>query len=221
MKKTTLVATTFTVMLVTFFVVLLYIRRGELSGLELNEIGDFLAGFAAPLAFIWLIAGYVQQGLELEQNTAALKSQQQELKEQVEATKVLASQADRQAKAIEESTLFAQAEARKNAELRAILRQPRFEIVKQSVANSLYSFHLYNHGADVSNVEVIYAGHCIASLIHFDKNNKIFFQLQGPFHNNLEIIIAYVDNEGKHGRQMFSGTTEKLDRISIAYDFPN
>lgn len=30
-----------------------------------NEIGDSLAGFAAPLAFLWLLIGYHQQGAQL------------------------------------------------------------------------------------------------------------------------------------------------------------
>lgn len=29
--------------------------------MSLNEIGDFLAGFVSPVAFIWLVAGYYQQ----------------------------------------------------------------------------------------------------------------------------------------------------------------
>jgi hypothetical protein len=44
-----------------------------------NELGDFAAGFFAPLAFMWLIFGYFLQktqldiqGQELKQNTEAL-----------------------------------------------------------------------------------------------------------------------------------------------------
>lgn len=29
---------------------------------KLNEWGDFIAGFSAPLAFFWLVLGYMQQG---------------------------------------------------------------------------------------------------------------------------------------------------------------
>ncbi len=37
--------------------------------IELNALGDFLAGIFAPVAFFWLILGYVQQGKRLDQNT--------------------------------------------------------------------------------------------------------------------------------------------------------
>lgn len=52
----------------------------EFKALELNEKGDVLAGIFSPLAFIWLIYGYLQQGRELQQNSRALKMQAEELR---------------------------------------------------------------------------------------------------------------------------------------------
>lgn len=57
--------------------------------LELNAMGDFIAGSFAPLAFIWLVFGYLQQGEELKQNTEALKLQAEELKNSVEQQRQL------------------------------------------------------------------------------------------------------------------------------------
>ena len=51
---------------------------------ELNEWGDFIAGFSAPLAFFWLVLGYMQQGDELRHSTKALQLQAEELKNSVE-----------------------------------------------------------------------------------------------------------------------------------------
>ncbi|MGO4608371.1 hypothetical protein AB4142_18720 [Variovorax sp. 2RAF20] len=51
---------------------------------KLNEWGDFIAGFSAPLAFLWLVLGYMQQGEELRHSTQALKLQAEELKNSVE-----------------------------------------------------------------------------------------------------------------------------------------
>lgn len=50
--------------------------------LELHEQGDFLAGFIAPLALVWLVIGYLQQGEELKSNTEALLSQKEEFEVQ-------------------------------------------------------------------------------------------------------------------------------------------
>ena len=51
---------------------------------SLNELGDFLAGICAPIAFFWLILGYMQQAKQLEQNTQALQQQEHALQLQIE-----------------------------------------------------------------------------------------------------------------------------------------
>jgi hypothetical protein len=45
--------------------VLCAIRWAEFGWLGINEIGDFLAGVFGPLALLWVILGYLQQGEEL------------------------------------------------------------------------------------------------------------------------------------------------------------
>jgi hypothetical protein len=72
---------------------------GSLESPEsLNELGDFLAGIFAPIAFFWLILGYIQQGKQLDQNTKALEQQEKalqlqinEMKESVQQQKEIAS----------------------------------------------------------------------------------------------------------------------------------
>lgn len=53
------------------------------DGLRLNDIGDFLSGVVAPLAFIWLVIGYFQQGAELSLNSRSLALQVKEMQESV------------------------------------------------------------------------------------------------------------------------------------------
>lgn len=53
----------------------------------LNELGDFLAGIFAPIAFFWLILGYIQQGKQLDQNTNALEQQEKALQLQIDEMK--------------------------------------------------------------------------------------------------------------------------------------
>lgn len=47
--------------------------------LEPNSLGDFLAGAFAPLAFLWLVLGFLQQGKELRFSGRALTLQSVEL----------------------------------------------------------------------------------------------------------------------------------------------
>ncbi|TFW40123.1 hypothetical protein E4195_01280 [Pseudomonas putida] len=55
----------------------------DLKTMELNEVGDFLAGAFGPLAILWLVLGFFQQGIELRQSTTALKMQAEELRSSV------------------------------------------------------------------------------------------------------------------------------------------
>lgn len=55
--------------------------------LKLNEKGDLLAGVFSPLAFLWLVYGYLQQGQELKLNTKALELQVTELEKSVQSQK--------------------------------------------------------------------------------------------------------------------------------------
>jgi hypothetical protein len=68
-----------------------YVQRGPVLKMTPNELGDALAGAASPLAFLWLVLGYLQQGEELRQNTEALRLQAAELKASVEQQTKLAA----------------------------------------------------------------------------------------------------------------------------------
>ncbi len=68
---------------------LLVARRADALAMKPNEWGDFFAGVFAPLAFLWLVLGYIQQGEELKLSTRALLLQAKELKNSVEQQRAL------------------------------------------------------------------------------------------------------------------------------------
>lgn len=108
MKKTTVTGLLISVVWVGFFAWLLFHKQAALDDMSLKEWGDFFAGVMAPLALVWLVLGYVQQGEELRLNTEALRMQQEELRNQVRETAELAAHAARQAKASEAMASVAQ-----------------------------------------------------------------------------------------------------------------
>jgi hypothetical protein len=59
------------------------------ENLKPNEWADFLAGAFAPLAFLWLVLGFMQQGHELRQSAHALFLQSEELRNSVEQQRAL------------------------------------------------------------------------------------------------------------------------------------
>ncbi|WP_170581199.1 hypothetical protein [Ruegeria arenilitoris] len=76
-----------------FFLGLFFKATSFGNRLDLNELGDFLAGVVGPLALFWLVLGFFQQGKELQNNVAALKLQTQELKASVKQQSEMAKAA--------------------------------------------------------------------------------------------------------------------------------
>lgn len=106
MKRVTWVVSGISVVWIAGLAALIHCRWTELVGMDLNELGDFLAGTMSPLALFWLVAGYRQQGEELKMNTQALidqhevmKLQRAEMAAQVELYKQMVEQATEQAMA--------------------------------------------------------------------------------------------------------------------------
>jgi hypothetical protein len=69
-----------------------------------NEWGDFFAGASAPLAFLWLVIGYFQQGDELSQNTKALEQQEKALQLQVDELRQSVEQQNKSAVALSQQS---------------------------------------------------------------------------------------------------------------------
>lgn len=80
-----------TLVWLALFSCLLYLKWESAASMGLNEWGDFLAGATAPIAFLWLIIGYVLQRRELTLNTNMLSLQRIELERQA---KELAKQSE-------------------------------------------------------------------------------------------------------------------------------
>lgn len=87
----TIIGLSLTIIWMVIIALLFIPRYSEFIELSLNEIGDFFAGIFAPIAFLWLVLGYLQQSHEIRQNTEALKLQVIELQQQVSNTKDIAN----------------------------------------------------------------------------------------------------------------------------------
>jgi len=78
---------------IAFLITALWIAGGAIYAYSMRhaflimtpqEFAEFLAGAFSPLAFLWLIVGYMQQGEELRLNTLALTQQAEELRQSAE-----------------------------------------------------------------------------------------------------------------------------------------
>lgn len=119
-----------------------------------NEFGDFLAGAFSPIAFLWLILGYLQQQRELQQNTRALEIQAEELKNSVEQYKAMVKVANEQLLSDREMLISAKSE--KEAQFKPRIRAP---IISPAMiiggGRFVYNTEIENAGAQAIQVHIL------------------------------------------------------------------
>ena len=146
MDNRTKVGCSLTIGWVLVVLTVVYFRQGDIPGMKLNAWGDFLAGIAAPLALLWVVVGYYQQGEELrlsrEETTRLANSS-------VEQTKALA----RQAEAVEKSVQMTK-EIEERAARPILILVPE----KSGSSGSVFYFFLINGGADISDFRYSHTG---------------------------------------------------------------
>ena len=110
------------------------------QSLKLNELGDFFAGAGGPIVLLWIVIGYFQQ-------SAALRLQQEELKNQVEETKNLVAQSTRQAELMAEEMELIRRGKHQDS-------QPRLAMQRVSSTSGTVSCKITNFGATITDVVV-------------------------------------------------------------------
>lgn len=68
------------------------------ANLRLNELGDFLGGVSSPLAFLWLVLGFFQQGREIRLSNRALHLQAEEMRASIDQQNKLMEHSAQQAR---------------------------------------------------------------------------------------------------------------------------
>ncbi len=162
-----------------------------------NEWGDFLAGTFSPLAFMWLVFGYHQQGEELKQNTEVLRLQADELRNSVE----------QQLKQFDlSSQQFAIFKEKEELEIARINNGalPSFQIwIRSHNSHAGYNVGIQNSGAKVKNVLVRYIK---SDGNEFNFEYPVFNQgqLESLIMTNIELcksdpnfIISFTDGLGR------------------------
>lgn len=128
---------------------LVYWKRATIPCLELNEIGDFLAGVFGPVAFLWLVLGYLQQGRELKLSSEALQLQAAELKNSVDQQKEMVGIAGRQLEAELEKIIH-----EREARAKALLPKFKFTASVPSASDNLHvDFRVENFGSLAENIQ--------------------------------------------------------------------
>ena len=114
-------------------------------------MGDFLAGFFAPLAFFWLILGYLQQGEELQNSTRALQQQAEELRNSVEHQRELVLVTRQQLDSELEVIALAQRDRTEAAKPRFYFEDKGSGMFGAGIGSN---FDVVNKGGNVKNVHI-------------------------------------------------------------------
>lgn len=206
---------------------LLASRWADLKELPLNELGDCLAGIFGPLAILWLVLGFFQQGLELRQNSEALKMQAKELgnsvAEQAMLVKVAQAQLDADREAIEaqkEAVNHERAESHR-------LAQPQFTLQK---GNTSFDGRSIQFGVFIANTGpkqcTAYSAFFEGETMAVHKSSKFGSGERGDFTcafstSSLPLTttlrINFTDANGFPGQQLFnvSVSRDEIDFLKI------
>ncbi|HYE70956.1 MAG TPA: hypothetical protein VD932_05460 [Aquabacterium sp.] len=196
---------------------LVYHRSDTFKGMTLNEIGDFLGGSFGPLAFFWLVLGFFQQGIELRQNSEALRLQVKELENSVQQQKELVAVNHLQAKAamdamqVEKERLDREREQLAKAEAeRLAARMPKFAVdgYVETVRNSYRhaQVNVRNIGGQCTNLvqRTLTGNSVLTSVLRHDE--KCSFSIATLGEGVIvpdEFALQYRDQDGGVGIRFF------------------
>lgn len=176
--------------------VLVYSKRASLPGLELNAIGDFLAGVFGPIAFLWLVLGYLQQGRELKLSSEALQLQAVELKNAVDQQKEMVGIAGRQLEAELEKVFFEREQKRK-----ASLPNIKLSAYVPSSSGSLnVDVNVTNYGSLAENVKGQMSSGAFFSVAVLGGDQKYSFKCKLPIKDaSYDLSLQYDYSDGMKG----------------------
>lgn len=188
-----------------------------------NEWGDFFAGFFAPLAFLWLVLGYLQQGDELQLSTKALQLQAEELKNSVEQQRELVEVTRQQLNA-ERDALTLDIQARKEAAKPMFVFKNEGGSFSENECN--FNISIGNAGSTVTQVKGTLE---IEGIPTYEFFNYVMFVSGGNATTRLSIpirfpenpailTVTYLDSFGQFGRSIYS-VSKQDDTLSSMLNF--
>lgn len=167
----------FYILFVIVYTLLFKKSSGENVLLASNELGDFLAGVFAPLAFLFLYLGYKQQGQELKQNTRALRLQADELRENVRVQNEIMK-------------IQQQEQDAKHFSVQPILKYGSCSIEVNHRQDNIYNEHGENVDVGDSYLEVV-----ISFEIHCQVNSAYRINVINALDNSIEDQIVKIDQD--------------------------
>jgi len=179
-------------------------RWSDILSLPPNEVGDLLAGFCSPLAFLWLVLGFLQQGQELRASVRALELQGEELRNSVEQQRQLVEVA-------REEMNFQMRRIAHDDEVENQKSRPIIELTCQgnasgrSSASRTHLFRVSNFGKEVRKFEVKEQGaaNALGTRPMFGHGNPVDFEVDLPVEGigQKTLRLGYLDDRGRESAE--------------------
>ena len=171
--------------------------------LKPNEFAEFLAGVFAPLAFLWLVLGFRQQGDELQNSARALWLQGEELRNSVEQQRQLVEVSREQLAAEFGKREREEAEAERAAQPRLLLGPSGGTF---SGTSQRLRFPLTNAGPSCINLEVLIDGKTSTKKSVFAPSDRVELTISygTPAEvRPVKVLVIYDDTRGHRRAQAF------------------
>ncbi|EIL88778.1 hypothetical protein UU9_11060 [Rhodanobacter fulvus Jip2] len=171
---------------------------------ELDAWGDYFSGLFAPLAFLWLVIGYMQQGEELKHSTEALRLQAEELRNSVEQQSQLVA-VTREQFQNEYEALQDERELRREAARPRFVPQHSGTVVSSGVTT--YKLKIVNIGNTATRFRLAF-GDAIEVPKHHNlavvaRDEVIVIELRFVLTAVSQGVIRYIDADGLPGEVKF------------------
>ena len=191
------------------------------SAMKPNEWGDFFAGFFAPLAFLWLVLGYMQQGQELQLNIKALLLQDEELKNSVQQQKDLVEVTRLQVESDREALQLERISRRGAAQPRFVLSNLGGSFSGDGKAS--YSLSIANAGNTATRVNGAFYGLSAEAVSLFQvamfargTECKVELGVTQPFPGSgATLRVEYLDADGSSGTASFNVSRQSSSEQSM------
>lgn len=177
----------------------------EVMLIKPSDAANALSGVFAPIAFLWLVLGFLQQGIELRHSAQALYLQQEELRNSVEQQQALVEVTREQVQMERLAKIQAEMEAERISRPILILSQDGSSI---SMGTKKFHFDLKNLGPTCTNINVTIKPKMQEfshpSLVtHEELHFTIIYDDSEEISSN-EVTINYITSAGKPGSDTYT-----------------
>lgn len=175
----------------------------KVSALDPEDLATFLGGVFAPLAFLWLVLGYFQQGEELRHSVEALRLQAVELRNSVEQQRELVN-ATRDQIEHERSVSYANEQAAAQAAAPLFRLQTHTTHTDQLLITRQYL--LKNLGTPVRDVKIVMEPNDVKiEQVLMSEGHVVYIDVRHPQHQPVKqrVTISYRDARNVAGQVAF------------------